>query len=129
MNPTGQPMAEPPPNAAREQVNAPAIVIIVVAALGLLYSVYAVVRGDSIPPGALDDAKLTVEMKELVVRILGLMRYFSLFGLLLNGLIIYGALQMRQLKSYTWAMVSAVLVMLPCMNWCCLLGLGAGIWA
>jgi len=42
---------------------------------------------------------------------------------------IFGALQMRQLKNWGLSLASAILVLLPCAGCCCLLGLPVGIWA
>lgn len=44
-------------------------------------------------------------------------------------LIIVGARKMSRLESHAWAMTSAILALLPCVNPCCLLGLPFGIWA
>ena len=53
----------------------------------------------------------------------------STVGIAVGVLIIVGALRMRQLKSYGFAMAAAILAMVPCVSPCCLLGLPAGIWA
>jgi hypothetical protein len=41
--------------------------------------------------------------------------------------VIVGALKMKKLQGHTFAMVAAVLAILPC-NGCCFLGIFAGIW-
>lgn len=49
--------------------------------------------------------------------------------LVVDGLIIYGALQMKDLKSYNWALASSIMAMIPCLGSCCVLTLPFGIWA
>jgi hypothetical protein len=40
-----------------------------------------------------------------------------------------GAMKMKKLESYSFAMASAIIAMVPCISPCCLLGLPFGIWA
>ena len=60
---------------------------------------------------------------------------FSLLGLAVDGFIIYGGMQMRELRSYPIAIAAAILAIVPCSFWtviCCapfLVGLGVGAWA
>ncbi len=44
-------------------------------------------------------------------------------------LILVGALKMLKLRSYSWAMVTSILVMIPGISSCCLAGIPVGIWA
>jgi len=53
----------------------------------------------------------------------------SLIGLAVGVVILLGALKMKSLTSYGFAMASAVLAMIPCVSPCCLVGLPIGIWA
>jgi hypothetical protein len=48
---------------------------------------------------------------------------------LLSVLALFGARYMLVLRSYRWAMTSAVLTAIPCLTPCCVLGQIAGIWA
>jgi len=43
--------------------------------------------------------------------------------------ILLGALKMKNLQSYGFAMTAAILAMIPCLSPCCLLGFPMGIWA
>ena len=52
----------------------------------------------------------------------------ELLGLLLGGLIILGAIQMKNFGSYGLAMTASIVAMIPC-HYCCLLGIPFGIWA
>lgn len=49
--------------------------------------------------------------------------------LLIGIVVVIGAVKMKNLENYGFAMAAAVLAMVPCMSPCCLLGLPFGIWA
>jgi hypothetical protein len=51
-----------------------------------------------------------------------------LIRLALDGLVIYGALQMRQLKSWNLSLAGAVAASIPC-SFCCVITIPLGIWA
>jgi predicted Zn finger-like uncharacterized protein len=53
---------------------------------------------------------------------------FNSIGIFLQPVVIFGAIRMRQLRSYGLAMTASILAMLPC-GLCCLLGLPFGIWS
>jgi predicted Zn finger-like uncharacterized protein len=57
----------------------------------------------------------------------GLVR--SIIALAVSGLIILSAVKMQKLQGYGLAMTGSILAMIPCISWCCLLGLPFGIWA
>jgi phage FluMu protein Com len=44
------------------------------------------------------------------------------------GIVVYGALRMKQLQNYKLAIAVSILAMLPCSG-CCILGLPVGIWS
>ncbi len=50
-------------------------------------------------------------------------------GIPLGIVIIIGAVRMKNLQSYGFAMTAAILAMIPCLTPCCALGLPFGIWA
>lgn len=54
---------------------------------------------------------------------------FNILGLILSGVILMGALKMKKLESYNFAMTATIIAMVPCVSPCCLLGLPIGIWA
>ena len=53
----------------------------------------------------------------------------SFIGLGIAVVILLGALKLKNLQSYGFAMTSAILALLPCVSPCCLVGLPVGIWA
>jgi len=55
--------------------------------------------------------------------------FMMVMSLATNAVMLIGALKMKNLESWGFALASAILVMLPCGSCCCCLGLGVGIWA
>jgi hypothetical protein len=53
----------------------------------------------------------------------------SAIGLLIAGLIIYAAIEMRNLRQWGLAMAASILAMVPCISPCCIIGLPMGIWS
>lgn len=51
-----------------------------------------------------------------------------LIGLAINGLILYGGMQMKSLQSYGLAMAASILAILPC-SCACIIGIPIGIWS
>jgi hypothetical protein len=121
----------PQPNvsAAAGRVNAPSIVLMVVAGLavlGQLVSIVMNVVGASMPfaiPGASRDTDRIMNMMSGTLGVV-----VGLLMLVVYGIVIYGALKMRQLQNWTLALAASILAMLPC-SCCCIFGLPAGIWA
>ena len=52
----------------------------------------------------------------------------GIIGILVNLVILLGAVKMKKLESYGLAMAASIIAMIPCQP-CCLLGLPFGIWA
>lgn len=52
----------------------------------------------------------------------------TLLRLALDGLTIYGALQMRQLKSWNLSLGGGVAASIPC-SFCCIVSIPLGVWA
>jgi hypothetical protein len=113
--------------AAAEQVNGPAIGLIVTAILGGLLQVGSLIthlvgasflaagRMPNNPWASMFSGKVGVVT--------------SVVGLILSLVILIGALKMKKLESYGFAMAATIIAMIPCFSPCCLLGLPIGIWA
>ena len=54
---------------------------------------------------------------------------FNFIGGVVAIVVITGALKMKRLQSYPFAMIASIIAMIPCISPCCLLGLPFGIWA
>ena len=50
-------------------------------------------------------------------------------GLIMSVVILMGALKMKKLESYNFALTATIIAMVPCISPCCLVGLPIGIWA
>ena len=122
-----------------ERLKVPAILLVILGVLGLLFTVV----GPFLKAPMMDTMlqvfeKLNVplnaaqrsQMEAAKTAGLGLSDYFSLaLGLVVNTVILVGGLKMMKLQSWGLALASAILVMLPCGSCCCLIGLPIGIWA
>lgn len=136
MNPTGQPepFAQPPPSNGNDELQAPAIFVLVVAGisilfviLGLLISVLGL-GGDmmnkmmeqaDLPPALRGMQNAGASIVNIVVNLVQLAAY---------GVAVFGALQMRNRKNWGLAVAASIIVMVPC-SCCCVIGLPAGIWS
>jgi hypothetical protein len=54
---------------------------------------------------------------------------FSFLAIIGGVVVILGAMRMKSLTSYGFAMAGAIIAMIPCLSPCCCLGLPVGIWA
>ena len=141
---------------ASGKVSGPAIGLMVVAVLNILFSLYGLGSGilmatgvvDTIPAmqAQLDDAIAQMERDgasqdeiDMAKGIFDMQVQYTLpitfvlysLTLIIGIFILMGALKMKKLKSYGMAMTSSILAMIPCLSWaaCCLLGVGLGIWS
>lgn len=136
MTPSGQPYGAPPYPARkspREELNVPAILLLVLAVLGVLSSLASVV-GPGPDLSALDRLpQEDPQVREVMQRLMGVAasagRLLGLLGMGLGVVMAYGAWQMRQLKQYPMAMAAAIIGLLPFGSCCCCLSLPVGVWA
>ncbi len=112
---------------AQSQVSAPAIALIVVAALAILSNLLSLVLnllGTGI--GTLAGSAPDERFVSLFSGGVGIVT--ALVGIVVYGVMIFGAVKMKALESYALAITAAIIAMLPC-SCCCLIGLPIGIWA
>jgi hypothetical protein len=115
---------------AAGRVAGPAIALIVTASLGLAWHVVsAIINAITLsngPPVVFQPGQgPEVPQWVFVVAILG----GAVLALVLDVVILVGAIRMRKLQSYGLAMAASIIAMIPCVWPCCLLGLPFGIWA
>lgn len=127
-NPPPIPAGLPPGPPAQNQVNGPAIALIITAILGILTQAGLMVwnivglpfmlaqQNGQFPPGF---AMLSGTMGAVL----------GGFTILIGLVIFFAALKMKKLENHTLAVTGAVLAMIPCISPCCWLGLPFGIWA
>jgi hypothetical protein len=116
-----------PGTAGAEQVNGPAMGLIVVAILGALAQVASLIMNLA---GASMLASSRMPKEAWANMFSGTLGVVSgVIGLLMSAVVLLGALKMKKLESYGLAMAASIIAMVPCVSPCCLLGLPIGIWA
>jgi hypothetical protein len=130
-NPYASPNFDTQPSSsarAKRKVTPPAIALLIVGSLGLIFSVLSVVlaavrepRIDPNAPPFLQEA-MKYQTGPLAVAIQ------SLF-VILNIVILIGGAQMIRMKTWGLGMSASILAMINAGNCCCLLGLPVGIWS
>lgn len=114
---------------ALQLIRGPAIFILVLAILNILTSVLGLVWG-AVQDQILDISTMPAESVEFQKKI---NMFFSVPANILGGSLaitcLLGSLSMMKLKSYGFAMATAIIMLIPCGNCCCFLNIGAGIWA
>lgn len=112
----------------------PAILMMVLASLTILSSLYSLAMGGQ-QAEQLDklfnDPNIGRSLKDLRPFLeMASNRWLNLIPLLLSGLVMFGALQMRQVKAYGLSLTAAIITAFPmCTTCCCLFGMPIGIWA
>lgn len=126
---------DPPSNSARRadieaKMQGPAIALIVVASislvfclLGLAIDVALLVSGMVEELEKLNKGPVPQSMKMLVRSI------WTVVLINASAFILYGAIQMKNLRKYSFARAATVVAMVPCIGPCCILGIPVGIWA
>lgn len=118
------------PTAAANDVSGPAIGLIVTAALGFLATIFGIVWNLVLTGVGMHQPGLNPQEEQILNILRGTMGLVSaVLGFIAAGLILFGALKMRKLESYGWAMTASILAIIPCVSPCCLIGLPIGIWA
>jgi len=113
-------------NEALARTNAPAIALIVVAAIGGLFQILGLllnILGTGLATGMGGNEALGNMMSG------GIGIGMGLVGLAMTVVVILGALKMKNGESYGFALAASIIAMVPCISPCCVLGLPVGIWA
>lgn len=134
--PYGTP-AHPPGTNPVEAVKLPAIFLIVIGAIGLLWALFSLISGlagaeqnQAQMQQALSDPNIPPALKRMLAGASGGgAAFFNLFYVLTSGLVIFGGIQMMKLKSYGLSMAASIIAMIPCVGPCFCLGLPVGIWS
>lgn len=117
-----------PTTAGLDQVNGPAIGLIITAILGFFMQAASLVGHLVMGASFMGGNQMQNE---------ALAKWFSgtigvgvnIIGMLVSGLILVGGLKMRKLENYGLVMAATIIAMIPCISPCCLIGLPIGIWA
>lgn len=120
--------------AAAAKVSGPATALMVVGGINILLGLYNLVQGitgagAAAPPPNVQNDPQAMRVFEIMQSITGPMAIvMGLVILLVGGIIIFGALKMKNLESRGLAKTASILAMIPCIS-CCILGLPIGIWS
>jgi hypothetical protein len=127
--PPGPPGGPFDPNRASSMVSGPAIGLIAVGIIGILFQLASILMNLlGAGMGVLGAAGGNNEaLGSLFSGVIGLA--FNALCLVLGGVVIFGATKMKSLQGYGLAMAAAVIALVPCTSPCCVLGLPIGIWA
>ncbi len=141
------PLSPPPlgaavPNAngrlhALDEVNGPAIGLMVTAILGIAYAVLTIfgnltgmtlsslghMRGMNFP-GQNEEMFRMIQMSSGVAGI-----FLELFKIATGAFVFYAAMKMKRLENHSLCLAASVVALLPCFSPCCCVGLFIGIWA
>jgi hypothetical protein len=119
-------------NGAKEKVKIPAIALLVTAVIGILTNCLSIV-------GALvrllGGATTTVvnkddQTQQILVIVQGPVGIVSgIIGIIVAGVVIFGAIKMQKLEAWGLALTAAILTAVPCTSPCCCIGIFTGIWA
>jgi hypothetical protein len=123
--PTMQPLGSYGPPAA-EQVNGPAIGLMVVSILEIAFAAVSLllqIIGVSILGANQTGNQALANLMSGTAGILS-----SILVIILAGVILVGAVKMKRLENYGLAMAASIIAMLPC-SLCCIAGLPIGIWS
>ncbi|HEX5790128.1 MAG TPA: hypothetical protein VFY13_03195 [Luteolibacter sp.] len=116
---------------AKAKVIGPAIGLLASASIGILWQILNVVS--NLLGAGMGAASLLGEqtadqgLGAMMSGVMGIV--FGVIGIIVGGVVIYGAIKMMKLENHGLAMTAAVVAMVPCISPCCILGLPFGIWA
>lgn len=132
VSPPPPPSQPPPPTGgpgAAQQIQGPAIGLLVTAVVGGLWAVFSVLANIlGLGMAGLDSVTREYDWAEYAFGgAFGIV--FALIGLVVAAFLLWAALQMKELKNWTVSVVASILAMIPCISPCCIIGLPIGIWA
>ncbi len=116
------------PAAAADKVNSPAIALMVTAIIGIILQAIGVLM-NLLGTGVAATESVNGEDQFAAMVGGGTGIVTGIIGIIIGVIVLVGAMKMRKLESYGFAMTASVLAMIPCVSPCCILGLPFGIWA
>jgi hypothetical protein len=112
---------------ALQRVSAPAVCLIVTAVLGLglhLLGIAGIIMHIGVAAAAMHQPAMPEMFISGPIAII-----HNGINIILYLTILIGAIKMKGLENYGFAMTASIIAMIPCVSPCCLLGLPFGIWA
>jgi hypothetical protein len=114
-----------------DQVQGPAIGLIVTGVLNILLSVARIIlMATGFGLKALSSGGRSAEMDKLLVGVVGTAGIVvGIIGAIVGIFVLYGGVKMQKQENYGLCMTASIMAMIPCLSQCCLIGLPIGIWA
>ena len=119
-----------PQSNAYQEVQGPAIALIVVSciallvgALGLTADVFFILSGMVDRLEEINEGPIS-EYTQITIRMV-----WGILLLVASVFVLIGAIKMRQLSSFGFARAAAVVALIPMVGPCCILGIPFGVWA
>ena len=134
MYPPPPPSMPPPPmggGMASQQVQGPALGLMITAGLALAFTLLGLVMNIAgVGMGSLGAMGGGNAATDQYISMMsgGVGIVVNLLALGLYGFVLWGAMQMKQLRNWNIAMGASIAAMLPC-SCCCIIGLPIGIWS
>lgn len=134
-------------NVGREEalarVNGPATALLIIGILTVIFTLASTAytmatkeqaeqqKAEALEQARRDGTEESVELIEQLYEIQEMASNpaFALLPLIFGVLIALGAMKMKKLEGRGFAKVSAILALIPCYGFCCILGIPFGIWA
>lgn len=120
---------------AAERVKVPAIGLMVAMGIGLVVALLGLLQNAlgmaGIGPGAVPPDIDPAAMEQVRVFQMfsgGIGIALGVISIIVGIVVILGAIKMKNLESYGFALTASILSLIPCVSPCCLLGLVFGIW-
>jgi hypothetical protein len=119
------------------KVSGPATALLVVGIINIPLALFGLVNNvmsmgappPALPPGAEMEGINAEQFTALIQGAGAVGIVFNIIAIVVAVVIIMGALKMKKLESYGFALTASILAMIPCLSACCILGLPFGIWS
>lgn len=129
-NPYSSPVEPPEGRSSSPELQRPATALIIVSLVAIIFgAIGLVVDIGLIASGAVDKLEEINQSPiskhtQITVRVI-----WGVVLLVASCFVLYGAIQMRNLKKFGTARAAAIVAVIPGLGPCCLLGIPFGIWA
>jgi hypothetical protein len=129
--PTAPPM--PPVGApASQQVQGPAMGLLITAIIGILLNLIGLaVNALGMGMSGLENIGGGSGAADQYMQYMsgGMGIVSSIIGLGISGFILWASMQMKQLRKWNMSVAASIVAMIPCIGPCCLIGIPIGIWS
>lgn len=119
---------------ARSKVSGPSIGLMIVGGIGIAFGLLGACNAifsepPVIPPNLQQDPDALRAMKTIQALSGPIGITMGLLQIVVGGLIVFGAIMMKDLKYRPLAIAASILAIVPCVSLCCIIGLPFGVWS